>query len=191
MNRKKAIRNIFILGGGAAAMLAGWKGYRLFKTPSLKKLDEYQSLIDELAEIIIPQTDTPGAKAAGVGKFITTMIRDCTSRPAQNNFINGLEELADYAKDHFDKPFLACMPEEKTKIMQHFEEKGKPYKGVMGKVESKYLGDPFFITLKRYTVMGYCTSRVGATSALQYDYIPGAYQAALPLQAGQKAWATK
>lgn len=191
MNRKKAIRNIVLLGGGAAALLAGWKGYKIFRSPALAKLDEHQLLIDELAELIIPETDTPGAKKAGVGRFITTMIRDCTARQAQNNFIDGVEDLAGYAQHHFGKPFLQCSAGEKQRIMQHFEDKGKPYKGIAGKVESKFLGDPFFITLKKYTVMGYCTSRQGATSALRYDYIPGSYQAIIPLQPGEKSWATK
>jgi hypothetical protein len=191
MNRKKAIRNIVLLGGGAAALFAGWKGYTIFKSPSFAKLDEHQLLIDELAELIIPETDTPGAGKAGVGRFISLMIRDCTPKQAQNNFIDGLDDLASYAKSLYGKPFLQCSAAEKQQVMEHFEEKGKPYKGLMGKVESRYLGDPFFITLKKYTVMGYCTSRPGATSALRYDYIPGTYQAILPLEPGQRSWATK
>ena len=191
MNRKKAIRNIVLLGGGAAAILAGWKGYHLFKNPSFSKLDEHQLLIDELAELIIPETDTPGAKTAGVGRFISLMVRDCTKRQAQNNFIEGLDDLADYAKSHYDKPFLQCSPAEKIKVLQHFEEKGRGRKGMLGKAESKFLGDSFFVTLKKYTVMGYCTSKQGATTALQYDYLPGSYQGIVPLAPGQKAWATK
>ncbi|RYZ52299.1 MAG: gluconate 2-dehydrogenase subunit 3 family protein, partial [Sphingobacteriales bacterium] len=78
MNRKKAIRNIVLLGGGAAAVLAGWKSYNIFKKPSFSSLEEHQLLIDELAELIIPETTTPGAGKAGVGRFISLMIRECT-----------------------------------------------------------------------------------------------------------------
>jgi hypothetical protein len=191
MNRKKAIRNIVLLGGGAAALLAGWKGYNIFKKPAFAKLDEYQLLINELAELIIPETDTPGAGKAGVGRFITIMVKECTGRQAQNNFIEGVADLADYAKSRYDKPFLQCSPADKISILHHFEEKGKGYKGVLGKAETRFLGDSFFTTLKRYTVMGYCTSKQGATSALRYDYIPGSYQGMVPLAPGQKAWATK
>lgn len=191
MNRKKAIRNIILLGGGTAALLAGWKGYNILKKPSFSKLDEHQLLIDELAELIIPETDTPGAGKAGVGRFISIMVRDCTSRQAQNKFIDGVEDLAAYAKSRYDKTFLQCSPADKISILQHFEEKGRGYKGMLGKAETKFLGDSFFTTLKKYTVMGYCTSKQGATSALRYDYIPGSYQGNVPLTPGQTAWATK
>ena len=32
--------------------------------------------MDEIAEAIIPTTDTPGAKAAGVGSFMAMMVKD-------------------------------------------------------------------------------------------------------------------
>ena len=191
MNRKKAIRNIILLGGGTAALLAGWKSYNIFKKPAFAKLDEYQLLIDELAELIIPETNTPGAGKAGVGRFISLMVRECTSRQAQNNFIEGVDDLADYAKSRYDKPFLQCSEADKISILRHFEEKGRGYKGMLGKAETRFLGDSFFTTLKKYTVMGYCTSKQGATSGLQYDYIPGSYQGIVPLAPGQRAWATK
>jgi hypothetical protein len=40
------------------------------------------------------------------------------------------------------------------------------------------------------TCLGYYTSEIGATKALKYVHIPGKYEACIPLQPGQKAWAT-
>ncbi|MBC9928795.1 gluconate 2-dehydrogenase subunit 3 family protein [Chitinophaga qingshengii] len=191
MNRRKAITRIMLFGGAGAA-IAGGVGYHHFnKTPDLRDLDQYLPLIAELAEVIIPETDTPGAKSAGVHDFIVTMIRDCSSRKVQNRFMYGLEDIASYARAQYGKSFVHCRMEDKAAIVGHFEKKSKPWGGLMGKVSSRLFGDSFFITLKKYTVMGYCTSMQGATKAMAYDYIPGRFQGCVPLQPGQRCWATE
>jgi hypothetical protein len=48
----------------------------------------------------------------------------------------------------------------------------------------------FFKILKDYTLTGYFHSEIGATRALAYERVPGGYTGDLPLQSGQKAWAT-
>ncbi|MFZ1790646.1 MAG: gluconate 2-dehydrogenase subunit 3 family protein, partial [Saprospiraceae bacterium] len=45
-----------------------------------------QNLLAELAEVIIPKTNTPGAKEAGVGPFIELMLKDCYSPIQQAHF---------------------------------------------------------------------------------------------------------
>ena len=72
----------------------------------------------------------------------------------------------------------------------YFEQKGQPYKGTAGKLEARLTGRSFFRILKDYTVEGYCTSAAGATKGLAYLYIPGSFHGCIPLQPGQKGWAT-
>lgn len=190
MNRRKAIFRLLILGGGTAGIYGGIKGYHLLKQPDLDKLTALQPLIDELAETIIPRTDTPGAKDAGVGAFITQMVKTCTGRRSQNNFINGLEELAVYSKLYYNNSYEKCSPEARRSILAHFESKGSKGNGFWGKAQRYMLGDSFFDTLKKNTVLGFCTSKVGANQALSYDYIPGNYSGCITISPGQKAWAT-
>ncbi|NLR69113.1 gluconate 2-dehydrogenase subunit 3 family protein [Chitinophaga varians] len=191
MNRRKAIARLLLFGGAGAA-IAGGAGYHYFnKKPDLGDLDQYLPLIAELAEVIIPETDTPGAKSAGVHDFIATMIRDCSSRKVQNRFLYGLEDVAAYTRTKYGKSFVHCRKEEKEAVVAHFEKKSRPWEGLMGKVSSRLFGDPFFVTLKKYTVIGYCTSMQGATKAMAYEYIPGRYKGCTPLQPGQRCWATE
>jgi hypothetical protein len=191
MNRRKAIFRLLILGGGAAGMYGGTRAYHLLKEPELDMLIGFQPLIDELAETIIPKTTTPGAKEAEVGKFISKMIRNCTGRKSQNNFIDGLGELVIYTGSRYDKRFEDCSPQQKKAVLQHFEKKGKRRSGLLGKAEKYLLGDSFFMTLKKNTVLGYCTSKQGVIQALSYDFIPGKYIGCIALSPGQRAWATQ
>lgn len=192
MNRRKAIKRFVIVGAGIAAVYAGIKSYKILRYPKLESLLNNQNLISELAETILPGTmNEPGAKEAKIGEFIIKMVKDCTTRSSQNNFIDGIEDLVSYSKDKFDKSFIECSTEQRKHILLHFEQKGKPNSGILGKIQHRFLGDSFFTTLKKFTVLGFCTSKPGATIALRYDYIPGKYIGTVDLQPGDRAWATQ
>jgi hypothetical protein len=190
MNRRKAIGRILWIGAGSGLIFSGYKWYDLNKTPDLAYLENKKDLLASLAETIIPRTDTPGAKDAGVENFILTMIRDCTETISQNKFIDGLKDLEIYSHHHYNKAYQACNKNEQLQVLKHFEEIGKPYGGILGKVQKRFLGKSFITTLKEYTVEGYCTSREGSTMALVYLPVPGRYEGCMKLQNGQKAWAT-
>jgi Gluconate 2-dehydrogenase subunit 3 len=191
MNRRKAIARIALIGSGTAAAYSGLKWYELKKAPDLAYLLQRRELLADLAETIIPATDSPGAKEAAVQDFIIMMIRDCTEIKTQNKFIDGLKELEHYCEAEYHHPFNLASDQEKHTILKYFEEKGKSYKGIFGKVQNRLTGKSFFNTLKEYTAEGYCTSEAGATKGLAYIPIPGKYLGCVPMQQGQKSWATK
>jgi Gluconate 2-dehydrogenase subunit 3 len=191
MNRRKAIGRIFLAGIGGGLAFSGYKWYDWNKAPDIDYLVRHRTLIGALAETIIPATDTPGARDAGVGDFIVTMIKDCTDRMSANKFIDGLKDVEHYCQSHYQQPFEKCGGADQHATLQYFEEKGKPFKGIVGKAQNRWLGRSFFTTLKAYTVEGYCTSEAGATKGLAYLYIPGSYQGCIRMTPGQKAWATK
>ncbi len=191
MNRRKAIRNILLVAGIAVAGGAGYEWYHINKKPVLSDLDQYKALLDELAETIIPRTDTPGAKDAKVGDFIYKAVRDCADKRAQNKFLYGLHDLESYCQSKYSKSFVQLSIAEREAVLLQQEQDSKPRGGIVGKIQHKFMGDSFFTTLKNYTVIGYATSMQGATQGFAYDYIPGTWQAEVPLKPGQRSWATK
>jgi len=191
MNRRKAIARILLITGGSVAAYSGYKLWDWNKSPDIKYLEQRKDLIAALAETIIPATDSPGAKEAGVNNYIITMIKDCTEIKSQNKFIDGLKELERYCSSSFSKTYQQCSLQQQHQTLKHFEERGRAYSGIVGKVENKFFGKSFFETLKNYTAEGYCTSEAGATKGLSYLYIPGKYIGCMPLQQGQKSWATQ
>lgn len=191
MNRRTVLKRLSLVTGGVIASAGGIKLYHLYKAPPLSLLEAYRPLLADLADAIIPPTDSPGAKSAGVGDIVAKLVRDCTDRKSQNNFMDGLVALADRAERKYGKSFGQCSPTEKEAMLRHFEQADEPFGGWIGKADRKMEGDPFFVTLKNYVVIGYCTSKAGATQALRYDYVPGKYEGIVPLVPGQRAWATK
>jgi len=187
MNRRKALFGIALFSG---ASYAGYKVYDQLAERNVK-LEDKKALLAELAETIIPRTDSPGAKEAKVEEAILVFLKDCTDRKALNNFLDGLEDIEAYAKSNFQKGFVACDAQQKAQILAYFEKKGKQSNGFFGKIQKKVFGKSFFDTLKEYTVRGYCTSMTGATQGLSYLFIPGKRLSCVDISPNQKSWATQ
>jgi len=191
MDRRTSIKGLAGLTAVGFASFSFFKWRNLNGVSDVSIIPHKKAIIAELAEMIIPRTDTPGAKDAGVENFIMDMISFCSDNKTQNNFINGLSDLEKYTFDQYDKSFITCSTIQKTKVLRHFEEKSSYSLGILNKINNKLLGKPFFVKLKELTVEGYCTSQLGATKGLAYDYVPGSYQSCISLTKDQKSWATK
>lgn len=191
MNRRKAIGRIILAGVGGVLAFTGYKWHEVAKQPDLPWLVDQNELLAALADTIIPPTDSPGARQAGVQDFILVLLKDCTDRHSLNKFIDGLKDLESYCRSKYNTSFVHCSEADRIATLTAFERKDRPLSGIWGKAETRYLGKPFFSTLKEYTALAYCTSELGATRGLAYVAVPTEYHGCLPLQPGQPAWATK
>lgn len=148
---------------------------------------EQASIVAEVAEIIIPKTDTPGAKDVGVPQFIDILVRDCYTKEDQDNFLNGLADFDKGAKDAYGDAFLDLDPAKQVEYVT------KVHGDVIEAAKAPEFRDkprPFMHIVKELTVIGFFTSEPGATQVLQYDEIPGAYKGCIPLAEVGKTWAT-
>jgi hypothetical protein len=114
---------------------------------------EYHTL-DVLAELIIPRDETPGAHDAGVAEFIDFMAAH-GDEEIQKPMRNGLAWLNDRAKDKGGVDFVDLPGADQTAILQSVTPKNPMV------VSGNPAGLLFFRLIRRYTVMGYYTSRIG------------------------------
>jgi hypothetical protein len=128
-----------------------------------------------LADAILPDTDTPGARAAGVHVFIDLVVADCLPPADRRAFVDGLAA--------FD---AACRTAHGTGVAQTSP---ALLTALLSKAETD--GSPFVKTLKALTVHGYGVSRIGATQALAYEDSPGRYRGCIDLAPGQRTWAER
>lgn len=191
MDRRSTIKGMFIVGVLGISSFSGYKWLSLNRKIESESILILKDLITELAETILPLTDTPGAKAAKAEDYIINILLNCTDKREVNIFLNGLYDVEEYAVDYFKKSFLKCNEYERNQILLYFEHKSTYKSKILNKVNNKFLGEPFFIKLKRLTAEGYCYSKVGATQGLAYDYIPGSFEPCIALMPGQKSWATR
>jgi gluconate 2-dehydrogenase gamma chain len=152
---------------------------------------EQGSVITRLADIIIPATDTPGAKEVGVPGFIDKMLKDCYSKEEQQRFLDGLKEFDERADKEMGDPFSELNEDDQTSFV-HSAHKDAVEKFSSSRYARPAIPKPFMLVVKELTLLGYFTSEVGATKVLQYEAVPGAYKGCVPLsEAGNgKTWAT-
>ena len=175
MNRREAVQRVALMMGGvlAAPLMAGVMGQIINTGESITVSAEQEAFLAEVADIIIPTTDSPGAKAAGTEKFIVRVMRDCYKKEDQEKFYAGLAKLDADSQAKFGKGFVGLDLVQKNEMVK------------LSTVNDK----PFFQRMKELTVTGYFTSEIGATKALEYLPIPGKFQGCIPLKPNQKAWA--
>lgn len=127
MNRRDAVKSVaFLMGGALSATTIGVFLESCNSTSTKAKgslfTEEQQKLITEVADIIIPTTSTPGAKAAGVGPFISMMVKDCYPDEAQKAFVKGLDDLEKQAKDEYKKSFLELTVAQRQELLGKLRE---------------------------------------------------------------------
>lgn len=175
LNRRESIRRLSLLLGGTLSpqVTAGLMGEVLNLGTSLEIGAPRRELLADLADVIIPTTDTPGAKAAKVEEFIIRVVRDCYELKDQQSFHAGLDKLDADSRAAHQKGFVELDAEAKQVMVEDLT-KSNP---------------PFFRQMRELTVTGYFTSEIGATQTLDYIAVPGRFEGDVPLKEGQKAWA--
>lgn len=188
MKRRQAIFGIVFTG---AASYLGYKAYNLWSPESNTQLDTYETLIAEMAECVIPKTNTPGAKDVKAELMIIKLLKECTDAKTCRNFIKGCKSVQEISTSHFDTFFEKLTFENKISVLNMLEKKEKPFHPILGKIQKKVLGATFTSTLKELTVKSYCTSISGATQGLNYLPIPGKRESCIKISKDHKVWATQ
>ncbi|HSN07448.1 MAG TPA: gluconate 2-dehydrogenase subunit 3 family protein [Hanamia sp.] len=217
MNRREAVQYIsLIVGGtviGSGAFLAGCTSNPAGVSMTFSDADI--SLLDEIAETILPTTKTPGAKAAKVGQFMTVMVNDCYEAPDQKIFHEGLVNLNKASNKKYSKDFIKLNPQQRQDFLVGLDKASAEFQG---KVNAEYAkltdeqkhemtmkknydgkdpwadkrrADPnyYYAMMKQLTLLGYFTSEIGCTQARRYVETPGHYDGDLPYKKGDKAFA--
>jgi hypothetical protein len=138
-------------------------------------LDPHQdATVVALTDVILPATDTPGAKAARVHVFVDLVLKHCRTASEQAAFVKGLGAVASECRGRYGAEYAAAPRASREELLQRLEASG----------------DSFVGALKELTVLGYCTSELGATQGLAYVAVPGEYRGCVDLKPGQKGWAS-
>ena len=192
MNRREALSRVAIIMGGtvlgAEAFLSGCTPAKTGLVFSAADI----AFLNEVGEVIIPATNTPGAKEANVGAFMSVMVRDCYDEKNQNIFMEGMRALQfKEAKAKIGKSFMEANAQERHDLISALDKEVQADKEAKKASGDKKTGNEkhYFTMMKELTLTGFFTSEVGATTALRYVAIPGRYEGCVPYAKGDKAWA--
>lgn len=141
-------------GGTSAQLAAGdWK-------PKVLSAHQNETVVT-LSELIIPQTDTAGAKAAQVNQFVDAVLED--ANPSERReFMRGLRWVDARSNELFGADFIKTSPEQQTALLTILSS------GKNRSLEDQ-IGVEFFNAIRSMTITGYYTSEVGMREELGDD----------------------
>ncbi len=187
MNRREAIKQVTaMLGGvvfvGSGDLLTAVEHAHARVTASRKQIGTFTAqdiaLLDEVADTILPETKTPGAKAAKVGSFMAVMVTDTYDDQQQAIFRDGMRKLNDAG-------FMTKSPAERLAFLEQLDREQKAY------MDTRAHGAPahYFRLMKELTLYGYFTSEIGCSQAMRYRETPGRFDPCVPYTPGETTWA--
>ena len=141
--------------------------------------------LDEVAETILPETSTPGAKAAAVGAFIALMVTDTYSPEQQTFFREGMNTLEAACVSTCGKPFLEADVKARQALLVGIDREAFDYHSTRPDDAAPH----YFRMIKGLTLLGYFTSEIGYTQAMRYVETPGRFDPCVDYAPGERAWA--
>lgn len=183
ISRRQALAGATLTFGALWATLsvpgsAAAQGVRAWAPKALTA--DQARVLEAVAELIVPATETPGAREAGVPQFVDRAIATFCEPADAKALKAGLSRIEADARAAHGAGFAAITPAQQTGLLARYE------------AESRAAAAPphFFATLKELVTVGYFTSELGATRAVRYDPVPGDYRGCVPLKQIGRAWAT-
>jgi hypothetical protein len=122
IDRREAIKRVTVFLGGIA--LVGGSG--LLNSCARDDAGEpFTSqdiaFLDEIAETILPETDTPGAKAAQTGAFMALMVTDGYDEDDRRIFREGMRKIDEATRKAHNVSFMAATPEQRLAVLRVFD----------------------------------------------------------------------
>src|SRR5688572_13917084 len=124
MDRREALKLVGLLMGGAvsssvaAGVLSGCGTRSEHGAAALQTLTAAQDeLVATVADLIIPATDTPGARDAGVNIFIDGMLTVVYTEAERERFLAGLADLDDRARAAGNASFVEAAPDVQVDLL--------------------------------------------------------------------------
>jgi hypothetical protein len=207
MTRREAVQHVIALMGGlalvneerllacaiddAALTQATAHGVGAFTAADV-------ALLDEIADTILPETSTPGAKATKAGAFMALMVTDVYSDRDQKVFRDGMRALEDAGRAATGKRFMEATAAERLTLLQALDREQKTAMEERSQpARTRFPATPasedapahYFRMMKELALLGYFTSEIGYTQAMRYRETPGSYDPDVPHAPGDKSWA--
>ena len=188
MHRRQALR---LLASAATLPLLSREAFSLFQAAHeqlseqrvLKTLNPHQNAtVTTIAEIIIPQTSTPGAKAARVNEFIDLILTEWYDEEEKSTFLTGLADVDSRTRELYSKDFVECGEKQQVEILQALDDEVAARTEDVRRRRNRPPEKNFFFMIKQLTLVGYYTSQIGFEQELHGEIIQPRHAGCVPLE---------
>lgn len=174
MERRLVIKQVLIMAGGLA-LLPSCLRESGKSTIALRNIDitlDQENVLADIAETIIPRTNTPGAKELKLHLYVLKMLDDCYEETDQQQFTAGLSQFNDLINEQYSKSFGKLSAQQQRNALLAVEN---------GKTNSPELTS-FYKIMKDRTIDGYLNSKYVMTKLIIWELVPGRYNGYFPVK---------
>lgn len=170
LDRRTLLRSAILLAGGS---IAGLPSVAFAQATDQRFFDQSRfALLDEVVEIMMPRTDTPGARDAGVAANFDALMANWASAQHRAEFSALLDDI-----DMKSNRLLSLAPEKRLSFLQSYD------------AENMYNEGSPYRRFKDLVLTLYYLSEPGATEELRYELVPGVWEASIPMTRDTRTWA--
>lgn len=178
MRRRQAVQFLgaalalpFLPRSARAAIELGELVHKRLGDVPFRTLDaDQQKLVTTIAEMIIPETDTPGATSVKVPEFIDLILTEWASEEERAPFLAGLKDIDARAAAMGSPRFVDLPAAKKTELLTALDTAR----------EDKTGAGLAFGRIKGLTIYGYFTSKVVDVDILKTQMFFNGYQGNVP-----------
>ncbi len=192
MQRREALR---LLASAAALPLLSREAFSMFRAvheqlpeqPVLRTLNPHQNAtVTTISELIIPQTDTPGAKAARVNEFIDLILTEWYDEDEKAIFLTGLTDVDTSTRNLLGKDFVDCPEKLQLEVLRALDDEVADARAEVrrGSTRRRPPERNFFFMIKQLTLIGYYTSEIGFEQELHGEIIPARHAGCVSVDEG-------
>lgn len=194
MQRRELFR---LLGAGAVLpamppdFLAMLRGAQPGEGYSLRSLDAHQNAtVVAMIDLIIPETDTPGAKGARVNEFIDLILTEWAIPEEKKDFLDGLAGIDKKSSELYGKNFVDVSAAQQEVLLRSIDDvamanRQRPARhGNTVPEPDAHMKGPFWVVFKNITLHGYYTSQIAFEKELKLQIIPGSQHGCAPVDGG-------
>jgi len=148
-------------------------------------------VVDQLVDVILPTSETVGGLDVDIPQFIDLIIKDILPQKEQNNFRKGSEAFHNKFKDIYRKDVLNGTKTEFTTLLTTYfkitpEKQALVFEMMKQEVmetteSSTYYIYKYLICIRHYALVGYYSSKHVGTEILNYNPVPGGFEACVPV----------
>jgi hypothetical protein len=167
------LRREFLTNSAAlSAAVALWAALRATDTEAARAQRLDDPLLERVCDLVIPDTDTPGARTVGVPSFMKLALAHglADSTPADRVQLETLLRNAAGGAS-----FLSLSPIRQQEVLVNVDRAAYAERGSL------------WARVKSLILMGYYTSEAGATQELRYQLVPGRFDPDVQQKPGDRA----
>jgi hypothetical protein len=176
LSRRALLESALLLVG--AAGVAPELAFAQTKGKSARFLSKaHYATLDEVSALIIPKTDTPGAREVGVPRNIDALLANWANAATRAEFTGLLDAIDKDSRAKLGGALSAAPMAKRLDYLRAYD------------AAALARWDRPYVRLKELILTLYYLSEPGATEELRYEHSPGAWEAWTPAGPGTRAWA--